>query len=1269
MFPLDLPDVQDTPNVNTPVYSPVFPLDLPETRDSSVLSASADKPVISADLPDIQDIQAVNVPHISGDIEPNLPDIQDSTAVNVPPVSASLIPELPQTSDTTVLRVDDNKPVLLPELPDTEDSTAVNIPVVSAPLATELPEAGDAIVLNPEIQRPAISPDLIDVDDAPIVGIPSFSPKLPPDLPQIADDGNDLRKELSFNGRWLPKGDPLNIGAENYETLENIRYTDFGLEGVGGTTRINPTTVGTKLTNGIQLKTNYTKPSYVLCQVSNTTVIQNTATVPGAANFPFAAFSVTSGSNDKLNLTSTYSGTTTATVTLTIPDSNYSTGAALAGTIQEIINLDGTLTHSSNLSFAVTYGTSTHKFSIVCTGGTQKFIYSGSTIGSTIGFTEDSTNSATITSDTAITTDTALYTEESDASQGRFSHLPSGNVGFCDQKANKIWAGDEMPVAACLITKSATVDSTTLGVIATNGVRDRTVEMNNTLTDDNNIVVLYNNTTFGDATTVYAVTVSYPYTILSRTSGTTPNFVTNGLKTNANVIIGAPFDATQNMGTFSTHSCTETVLTLNNKNGKAETVTSGASSVKSSDKSMILIGSTRKLSSVKFTVNVANTFASSMTTYFTNGFAFVSMTVTDGTKPGSITLAQSGTISWPTLITDGTGGIDDVYVERPIYIGGYYLYFYLFVPSACNAKITQITENAGIQNYSNMWDGVARTCIMAYVYKVTGTYHYEFTLEVEDQSPAATPLGLALGGLTTSEYAIVIFGERCTGLEITMGNATYNDAAATATVQYWNGITFESVGNIIDRTLDSGGTKSLSNSGKITWGYIEPIYEKKYTFRGVTGYAYKLKWSAQLNNSPAAMSTVIIDMLKGITSHEPMTNLYTFPFQYRNRSMLCGCVSDGEKNRVDYSPTNSPDVYNGDESSKHDNSQSLYFGGYEPLTSAVELFNLYGDSVSSNALFLKNNETFLLTGDSPSNFKIYHISKITGNPAPLTLDVAEVSVGSQASSTQNVAVWLSDKGPVMFYNNTILPMPGIEPYFEDGNPLCINKTYIATARGCYGPEYKSYNLYLPSAAATTATNDLWFAFDFQRLKWYQITPTIDFPQGAFPVEDTYGNKYLYGYTETGYLLRLEADVQYWSTSDYHITGVVKTADILPTGSTWDTTLLRRIKTLFVCDTTGEITITHYLDGAATGTVVSNTVSGGAVTATYNTMAAATAGDRYRNLITKIYKTVSSVKYGATGLSHAIKFSIANQTEKPKLLGWGMQYLPLYEDTSDETSGN
>ncbi len=93
------------------------------------------------------------------------------------------------------------------------------------------------------------------------------------------------RKQIFFNGQWLPSVDPLGVGAKNYTDIQNWRYGQTGLlEGVAGYSKINATPHPSyvKGRSGIQLRSPFGVLSRTLVQAltfdeSSSAIIQTIA--------------------------------------------------------------------------------------------------------------------------------------------------------------------------------------------------------------------------------------------------------------------------------------------------------------------------------------------------------------------------------------------------------------------------------------------------------------------------------------------------------------------------------------------------------------------------------------------------------------------------------------------------------------------------------------------------------------------------------------------------------------------------------------------------------------------------------------------------------------------------------------------------------------------------------------------------------------------------------------------------------------------------------
>lgn len=743
----------------------------------------------------------------------------------------------------------------------------------------------------------------------------------------------------------------------------------------------------------------------------------------------------------------------------------------------------------------------------------------------------------------------ALHTDASGASLGRFHKFPNFHVGYCNEQEACIWAGDEMRVAAFIRISAISGLTLTTPVIFTE-------EINNELSSSGNTVQI---------------------------SGSNLKF---------------------------------------------------------------LAGSTRPLKGAKFYVSSANASTSTLTCKYWSGSAWTSVSnPSDGTSVGGKALAQTGIFSFDSTVS----------VAKVAYLEGMLLYFYLFELSAGDATLYHVTNDAPFQNIVDVWDGVFRRCVK---FQVTRSgVHEDYTLEVNQTSTQDYPIAALIGGLTSSDEIILMFEERMTALKWEMIANLVNKNASAVTIKYWNGSALTTVGTVTDGT--SASSKTLNQSGVMSWNDPGETNEKIRTLYGVTGYAYQITFSATLtdksysetgthtgadnqsiltdssaswqineligkivynetdkssgiitsNTATTVKATLSggtdndwdtndaysissysgsqhdgtsINILMGIPAQKTMRP-YRFPFMYQNRPMLCGDIVGKEGHKVDYGMANANDVHNGDDSS--DLGQSLYFGSSGDLTCAIGLYNRFGSNVLDTALFFKATSTYLLNGTGPDDFVIYKVSSNYGCPASMTVVAVEVGyeMSGEESAKRNIAIWLSYQGPLLFDAAVIIPIPGVEQYFDSRKSICVNFDAIENSRAWYDPKFAEYNLLMPSGSGQITCN-LWLVYDLKRKRWYKNnTNDAEYPQFAIQAESEGGKKYIYGCIDTGYLMRLENGTTWDGTTIQH---KVKSADILPFNSAWRQSRINQFKLISQIPDFEEqaitvsitISINHYKDG-------------------------------------------------------------------------------------------
>jgi hypothetical protein len=616
------------------------------------------------------------------------------------------------------------------------------------------------------------------------------------------------------------------------------------------------------------------------------------------------------------------------------------------------------------------------------------------------------------------------------------------------------------------------------------------------------------------------------------------------------------------------------------------------------------IMTTRPVQGFKFYVKTVNATASTLDIEYWNGSSFADVTDDDDdTSAGGVTLAGDGFYRFAHTggNADGTatgGDYSTITVDSSHYADfrhfqELYLYSYRIRLSAGSAEIYHITTDMGFQTVQNVWDGVYRQPIQFQLYNNSKTAFEDYTLHVNQSSDVNAPVGGQLDAMQATDYVIMMFEEQMSGIRFTMLGDLINAASANLTLEYWNGYEWTDT-NATDGTLNADGTKTLNKTGLISW---EPqLDEEKQTLFNSLGYAYRLTVDGTLDGDDTnTTADVLVDFVVGIPALLNTTGLheskpFNFSTIFQNRLMLGGFSAGGEGNRMDYSVTNAPDVFNGSESSM-DGTQSLYFGGVEPITCATQLYNRFGASVFSMLLVMKDTEVYLMVGNNPTDFTIYPVSQTVGCPAPHTLATAEVGLEVGQGLTRNVAIWLSHYGPMMFDGAILQPLTGINNYFDPNEEEYIEWDYVHLARGWVDQTYKEYNLLIPSGSGQS-TNNTWLVYDLLRKKWFKKdTGTAQFPQAGWNVMDpNTGEQAVYGGVDVGKMIHQEFGTTFGATyadgtAGSGITQNVRVGDFFPSNNIWDETLIRKFKLICkkipatVSATSYNLDINYYSDSA------------------------------------------------------------------------------------------
>src|SRR5574343_119853 len=530
-----------------------------------------------------------------------------------------------------------------------------------------------------------------------------------------------------------------------------------------------------------------------------------------------------------------------------------------------------------------------------------------------------------------------------------------------------------------------------------------------------------------------------------------------------------------------------------------------------------------------------------------------------------ITLATSGTVTWSSTVS----------TAQPLYLEGYFLYWYQFAITAGSAYVYYCTLDSPFQNIVDLWDGVYRDVLRFFKHTTTNTdntthvmgddYYYDEPTTYCDLSSMA-----AYNAGTGANSIIIGFEEKQTALFFNItAEYTNSTASTTAAVDYWNGSAWTSAGTCVDGTAEGG--IAFAKPGAISWNSGGITDE---TVRSIDNspplYFYQVRFDEAMDSS------VRLNYVGGVTAQKSISD-YRFPVFAQGRVLLCSDQS-GQKNKLLCSGKFTPQVYNGYDSVE------IFFGNDGELTCGVELFSLFGSSLYSLVLMFKDYETWVITGADIDEWEdnTFLLSSSIGCPAPLTLKTINLHAEPGAGINRALAIWQAANGIFMSDGRAPIPIHGdINEYFDPESDLCIPASMIGESIGEMDPVRQEYHwLFASGASATQVNKEL--VYDIKRNRWYEVDRGTDQELSNIKLmHDTHGQSYLYGFRHNGKVYRLE----HGSTMDgADITHTFHTGDI-PLGGLSVETQVDRIRVISKSRlaTSDAMTVTHYGDTAETGT--------------------------------------------------------------------------------------
>jgi len=1017
-------------------------------------------------------------------------------------------------------------------------------------------------------------------------------------------------REVALKGRLRTADPPTTIAPEDFQVLKNYRYNRGSVKSIGGQTKINTTpTATTGLKSGIQYRKDYPSAETHLIAGTTSAGYDNTTAIPDQGNFS-ALYTPTGSGNPRFSLgpngsVAMCNGTDTF---LWYGDETPVGGFLDWDSVSDSYKYDW-LEQISNTKTA-DYAT-LHRYADTADANTVFMINCDGTNGAQT-FTDQSANAHAITVNGHTNTnnsfaqfgDTSAYFDgtnddlqvgdhaDFDFSSGNFtidfwvykpglqSTLPAGTYYYQDNGGG---VGTSMRVKISGTTLSLDLDDSTI-ISATIAYHA------NSAAFWNHIAIVGQD----DGTDVNYMIFVNGYMRTYVTSATEPGAYSG------DVFIGAAGTGTDEVtGYIDEYRVSNTPRWTANFTPPTRAYGSG-------NITALYIACPLPAKGFKFYVGTANTANAGAST------STATMAYWDGSSWVDTTLSGVGTI--PLDATESWTFTDTASLAKQKNIDDVISYWYKIEILECDITTTlyQVTADCSMQQLKDLWDGVYRKVNSFTVF--SSSVYQDFTPHVlEPEIDTANDGTYAkLGGLTfATDYLYVADIEQLRGIKVSIQGGFINTNECTLAVEYWDG----GGDGWVPLTVSDGTTGaniSFSQTGTVFWDAPAKTAEFKRSLAGVASKwpifsppqvgKYGISSDTYLSNIGGPSTPITpVDMYfyrfsftgNGTTSAFPaeaaaagvhVYNIetipapvdargYKFSFEHDASLFLCNNV-DAEPNAVIYSAFNRPQVFNGEESGK------LYFGDSTGVVAGCSFSNQFGANHYKQALIFKETETWKIKGEYP--YEIHNVSAIDGCVAPESVSVGEIEIAQGVR--RKVAVWVAQRGVVISDGNFVKEIStDIRDLFDPQHDNYLGASVLPTLHGRIDPVFNEYRLVVPDSTE--------WVYDFTEGKWYKADrgsgARLD---GCIPVFNTAGVSFMYGFTNAGYVMRLDNGTTFATDSSTNdITSTVRLADIALHNSSIMyksrinySTLLIKAKT----NTSSTVSETRYVDGETSGTSIS-----------------------------------------------------------------------------------
>lgn len=555
-----------------------------------------------------------------------------------------------------------------------------------------------------------------------------------------------------------------------------------------------------------------------------------------------------------------------------------------------------------------------------------------------------------------------------------------------------------------------------------------------------------------------------------------------------------------------------------------------------------------------------NTSAATITVKAWRATAWAAVTaMTDGTldtATSTKTHNKSGTISW-------TAGADTMRVINGIMGFWYQISFSGALSNSVDVISCKVQYDPAVM--SNKWSGVYETPLAVRFYDQSLGQYVDYSGKLTNES---TSMYLQLHAATTSDFIYVKAIEPLTGLGFgVVDGYAQTGAAKFDNVEYWDGDSWNTNAGLIDETLDSGGTKSLSQTGVLWWDATGLVVKRRtMAFDSTPGFWYRVSWDTAWTGTATDLRVYIITS----AAFPVAPASYKGVIEFKGRAFVW---PDPEfPNRLRYSAKGRPDCLSGSDSGYTDE-----FGDMTEIVACARFYN--------ELIVWKKNSVWLLEGYAPENFGTLKIADTIGCCAPKTAHVVETGFPSMhADEPLSIAIWMDTDGIYVLDGRKPrkVSLP-IDQFFNAEFSTVFAAANLGTMQAYIDKFNNEYHL-LPQTTAE-------LVYNFITDEWYppwvrRIGGVSDYLVCGLALKGTDGRNYSYGGSSAGFVFRLENDTtdKDDANADVVITQKLKTRAICAEQKQ-STTMEFTFRKMFVeakARASGSVTTNFYKSGATSG---------------------------------------------------------------------------------------